>query len=1285
MLSAVICLGCVCNANAATYYVDARGGNDGNSGLSSSLAWRTVGKVNGFSFSNGDIVLFKRGETFDDDGIYLTSTMVDSFTIGAYGSGDRPWIDGNANQPIYIQPSSQKSDLTIENIDISGQGWQSTQSSNIQIYNIEGIHIDNVYGNGHKDWSGTTQPKRAIDIRWSCGGAIEIENCELFNWGPSTMPTYGPAYNDTICVLSYGPHPAGTTFSAHDNLIHDINADAFNTYGDDTATYEVYDNTLYNCGEEVIDIKGCSNVSFHDNTCSMTASFLAAGGMGGGGNIDMPHLVAVQTAENSHNGVKYGANDVKIYDNTFTYPFDGTQKALQIWGDSIAGVPGIHGLEVYGNLFTNCGWAAYVDTHVQSYDFYNNLLVNSSFHVANTFNGTVPFDTRITDNTIYGGSILLSMCEQTEVRNNVVYCTDPSSYPFSYGRGTVPVVEHNVWHNSASDKRVIWAGTSYNVSDRDSWAAAHPGEVFQDPAFIDPATGDFRLQSGSPALDAGTDTGLTVDFDGDPVPQGDGPDIGAFETPSTGGTGDDPPSTGGTDDPPSTGGTDDPPSTGGTDDPPSTGGTDDPPSTGGTDDPPSTGGTGDAPASTDNTPPTAVAAKPEVATQVPRNSLITLQVSDAGSGVDEDTVTISVNGASVYTGSGVSGNTPDTTTSGVCRRTGTKANYRYDYQAATEFDFGETITVRVNAADTEGNVMAEYVYSFTTEMWALGANQSVGTGPQGADMGSAATACDSTGNIWVAWHAGAVGQRDIYVSTLVAGYDSFAEPIQLTTNTGDQSYPDIAIDANDTLYVVWQDNRRGNWDIYIRTSANGVSWSAETRIDDSDDNQTAPAVAVNGAAGCHVAWEDDRGGHQDIFVTSSSDGFASPTVSARVTFDASDPTDPDIAVDASGNVYLVWMDGRNGTRDIYGTASSSGSWANVAVVMGSGNQNAPALATEEQGTQLHLVWGSDRTGNGEVYYATTQGMPSSPVSGINLVDDTSGADQGAPSLATTGSTGAGLRVFVCWQDWRNATTADQDADLYFVEVGEGDETNVLVGDGGTGSNQGEPALGVNSYGYPYVVWTDDRAPDAGIYYAGTTFEEPEVLETQTVTASQAQTVGVASPSDVDDVSVAIPAGALSQDVTVTIKKIRNPQLVSSSNVLPYEFGPSGLEFAEPVTITIPYAVADVGDEPPSPWWYDSQTGSLSQEGITDIEDVVLMSTLHAVRFKTTHFTPYYLLTTEGLGEAAIASGAIGGAGGCSLSSAHDRSDPVEYFVPYALLALIMVGLRLKDARRRMAS
>lgn len=56
------------------------------------------------------------------------------------------------------------------------------------------------------------------------------------------------------------------------------------------------------------------------------------------------------------------------------------------------------------------------------------------------------------------------------------------------------------------------------------------GNLDADPLFVDPEGGDYRLQAGSPAIDAGTTEGAPAeDLDGNPRPLGTGVDIGAYE------------------------------------------------------------------------------------------------------------------------------------------------------------------------------------------------------------------------------------------------------------------------------------------------------------------------------------------------------------------------------------------------------------------------------------------------------------------------------------------------------------------------------------------------------------------------------------------------------------------------------------------------------------------------------------------------------------------------------------------------------------------------------------
>ncbi|MFN8010463.1 MAG: choice-of-anchor Q domain-containing protein [Holophagaceae bacterium] len=63
------------------------------------------------------------------------------------------------------------------------------------------------------------------------------------------------------------------------------------------------------------------------------------------------------------------------------------------------------------------------------------------------------------------------------------------------------------------------------------FAGASPGSLTLDPRFVNPGQLNFRLQAGSPCIDAGPSlTTVTSDWDGVPRPKGAASDIGAFET-----------------------------------------------------------------------------------------------------------------------------------------------------------------------------------------------------------------------------------------------------------------------------------------------------------------------------------------------------------------------------------------------------------------------------------------------------------------------------------------------------------------------------------------------------------------------------------------------------------------------------------------------------------------------------------------------------------------------------------------------------------------------------------
>jgi hypothetical protein len=193
-------------AESRTYYVDESAGKDSNDGLTQSTAWQTTKKVNEYTFSPGDKVFFKRGETWLTSGNGVVKGQ-NGVTYGAYGTGNNPIIDGNHESDVF--QALDKDSITLQDLYLRNglnSNAQFLRSTNIDIINCEMsgagndnlIFIDNnskvrVVGGTYHD------PNRLIQ-------SAEITNIEIADGG-----------NDFIIdsVDLYGAENAGISIHNH--------------------------------------------------------------------------------------------------------------------------------------------------------------------------------------------------------------------------------------------------------------------------------------------------------------------------------------------------------------------------------------------------------------------------------------------------------------------------------------------------------------------------------------------------------------------------------------------------------------------------------------------------------------------------------------------------------------------------------------------------------------------------------------------------------------------------------------------------------------------------------------------------------------------------------------------------------------------------------------------------------------------------------------------------------------------------------------------------------------
>jgi hypothetical protein len=79
----------------------------------------------------------------------------------------------------------------------------------------------------------------------------------------------------------------------------------------------------------------------------------------------------------------------------------------------------------------------------------------------------------------------------------------------------------------------------------------------------------------------------------------------------------------------------------------------------------------------------------------------------------------------------------------------------------------------------------------------------------------------------------------------------------------------MAIGSNGAIFLAWQDDRNGNWDIYAaRSGAAGSAFEPEIRVnDETSGQQVTPVIGVDSQGDAHVAWASDTSGAWAIYST----------------------------------------------------------------------------------------------------------------------------------------------------------------------------------------------------------------------------------------------------------------------------------------------------------------------------------------------------------------------------------------------------------------------------------
>lgn len=278
-------------------------------------------------------------------------------------------------------------------------------------------------------------------------------------------------------------------------------------------------------------------------------------------------------------------------------------------------------------------------------------------------------------------------------------------------------------------------------------------------------------------------------------------------------------------------------------------------------------------------------------------------------------------------------------------------------------------------------------------------------------------------------------------------------------------------------YVVHADHAAAQW----ATNGNLLSGALGT--------QTDPAAAPDGAGGAFVVWADNRSGDWDIFAHRVNAWGAvywpTPQNGTPVRTGVNNHTDPQVINDGNGNAIIVWVNqNNNGATDIYANlfdGSGNFLWGptGVALCQAQHDQHSPAVISDGSGGAI-VAWTDARSNDNaqvDVYVRRIASGGGLQWTSDGVAIGTSTNAQTSPKLISDGLGGA----IIVWEDNRTDGTT---RDIYAQRVNSAGTVqwaaNGVALVTATG-DQGDIAITADGAGGAIAAWKDNRVADPHIY------------------------------------------------------------------------------------------------------------------------------------------------------------------------------------------------------------
>ncbi len=120
-------------------------------------------------------------------------------------------------------------------------------------------------------------------------------------------------------------------------------------------------------------------------------------------------------------------------------------------------------------------------------------------------------------------------------------------------------------------------------------------------------------------------------------------------------------------------------------------------------------------------------------------------------------------------------------------------------------------------------------------------------------------------DLWILWSNSSGSNGEIWVARMESTSQVIQEVIQISDNPLDDWQPTGVSTTSGILWIFWESNRNGNYDIWYKNSSdNGASWSQAYFLTSTPENENNPQVVIDETNTIWVFYDVINVGNRDI-------------------------------------------------------------------------------------------------------------------------------------------------------------------------------------------------------------------------------------------------------------------------------------------------------------------------------------------------------------------------------------------------------------------------------------